>query len=318
MEQEPRINPQVQGLLDAAREAALDPVFTLPVDQARQRMRDAFVSSNPPEDVLKVDELNVPGPLGGITCRLYRPHGGSLPVLLFIHGGGWVLNDLDTHDAVCRRLANQSGAAVVSVDYRRAPEFPYPAGLNDCYAVLSWLVDNGSSLSLNSSRLCVMGDSSGGTYATSLALLARDRGLKAQIALQVLVYPVTDAPDLDRDSYRDRGTGYSLGTEFMQWFWSHYIDDQDLELDDPYLCPLRTPSLVGMPPALVLTAEFDPLRDEGIAYVRKLTEAGVHVDHWHAEDQMHGFIMVTAVVDRARVLLDQIGDTIRDSLSGGN
>jgi len=310
---EPSLDPQAQSLLDAAAASGLPPVFSIPVSEARDRMRAGFISDAPLESVQEVADLVVPAPQGGIRTRLYRPSDGVLPLIVFFHGGGWTLNDLDTHDRVCRRLANSTEAVVLSVDYRRSPEFPYPAPIDDSYLVTVWAIANADRLHVDPARVCVAGDSSGGTNATVVALLARDRGLPP-LRYQVLLYPVTDAPSMESPSYREREVGYSLGRAFMEWFWEQYTTP-GLDLDDPYLCPLRAQNLAGLPPALILTAEFDPLRDEGRRYAERLRDAGVDVEYRNVENQMHGFMMQTAVIDRAAVEFDLVAASIRTALA---
>lgn len=310
---EPILDPQAQALLDAAVASGLPPVFTVSVSEARDRMRAGFITDAPLESVQHVADLLIPAPQGGLMTRLYRPSEGILPLIVFFHGGGWTLNDLDTHDRVCRRLANSTGAVVLSVDYRRSPEFPYPAPIDDSYLATVWASANSDELQIDPQQVCVAGDSSGGTVATVVALLARDRGLPT-LKYQVLLYPVTDAPSTDSPSYREREAGYSLGRAFMEWFWEQYTTP-DLHLDDPYLCPLRAQDLSDLPPALVVTAEFDPLRDEGRRYAERLREAGVEVEYRNVENQMHGFIMQTAVIDRASEEFDRVAGSIRAALA---
>jgi acetyl esterase len=307
---ESSLDVQAQKILEAGVAAGLPPVYTLPPAEARERMRAAFISDAPYETVSSVENVVIPAPVGGIPVRIYRPHSGVLPVIMFFHGGGWVLNDLDTHERVCRRLANATQAAVVSVDYRRAPEAPYPTPIDDCFMATEWVSRQGDKLGFDIDRLCVAGDSSGGTCAAVVSMLARDRGFPNSIRCQVLMYPVTTAPDRGSGSYLTRGIGYSLNADFMDWFWSHYTSGGNAETSDPYLCPLEASSLAGLPPAVVVTAEFDPLCDEGRRYAEKLRADGVKVQHIHAEDQMHGFIMQTAIIDYARELLDVIAEAI--------
>lgn len=310
---QPTLDPQAQAVLDAALKSGLPPVYTLPVDEARQRMRAAFISDRPLEEVAEVKDALIPGPVGGVPIRVYRPESGELPAVVFFHGGGFTLNDLDTHDRVCRRIANGSGTVVVAVGFRRAPEAPYPAPIEDAFLATVWVSAHAQALGIDRDRIAVAGDSSGATTATVVALLARDRGFPT-IRYQALMYPQTYAPDRSRGSYVERGAGYSLNADFVEWIWAHYCPD-GAELDDPYLCPGNAKDLSGLPKALVVTNEFDPLRDEGREYARRLEEAGVDVEYLHVDNQMHGFIMQTAVIDRARELLDGICDTLRKNLA---
>ncbi|MGW1585430.1 alpha/beta hydrolase [Streptomyces sp. NPDC002386] len=297
------LDPQAQALLDAAAASGLPPVHTLPHQEARERMRAAFIQGEP-EPIHKTEDLRIPAEHGAISARLYRPAPAEpLPLVLFFHGGGWTVNDLDTHDRLCSLLANGSHSAVLAVDYRRAPEHKYPAAADDAWTALLWAVGSHHQLAVDPGRIAVAGDSSGGTLAAALALRARDQGGPA-LTQQVLFYPVTDYLDPPTASYVSCATGYSLNLPFMQWSWRNYLP-ATWSRDDAHLFPLRAPSLVGLPPALVLTAEFDPLRDEGIAYAKRLEAAGVPTDHWHFADQMHGFAMQTRAIARAR---EAVGD----------
>lgn len=315
------LDPQAQALLDAAKASGLPPVYQLPVAEARERMRAAFISPDEPIGVHAVEDLVVPGPAGGIPIRIYHPYPPTYavyppspdltPGVLFLHGGGWVVNDIDTHDHLCRRLALESRAVFVSAEYRRSPEHRYPAALEDAYVVWRWMNDRFNQVGLDAKRLAVAGDSSGGTLATALCLLCRDRGAPVPAA-QVLGYVVTRMYD-ETASYDELATGYSLNRDFMHWFLDHYIDART-DRDDPYLFPSRAADLGSLPPALVLTAEFDPLRDEGAEYAEKLRSAGVAAEHWHLENQMHGFLMQDRAIARASETIDNVGRWLADTL----
>ncbi len=303
------LDPQAQALLDKAKAAGASPVYLLPVPQARARMEEVFKNPDSPENVHSVEEVLIPGPIRGLVVRMYRPsERKDLGCLVFIHGGGWTVNSISTHDAVCRRLANLGNCVVLSVDHRMSPEFKYPAALDDTYNALQWALNNGSRFGWDVARVAIGGDSSGGTLATTAALLNRDRG-GPTLAYQVLLYPVTDYYLPGTASYVENATGYSLNRDFMIWFWQNYIPS-GVDFDDPYLCPLRSGNLSGMPSALILTAEYDPLRDEGREYAKKLSAAGVPVDLWHYDNQMHGFILQTRVIDRAREALEKVGQRL--------
>ncbi|AMM31541.1 Lipase/esterase [Sinomonas atrocyanea] len=292
------LNGQAQQLLDTASKAGLPPVYEVPVDEARERMRKGFISGDP-EEIDELRDLRIPGPQGGIPARLYRPASDQrLPLVVFFHGGGWTVNDLDTHDRLCAILAKKSGCAVLSVDYRRSPEAKYPAAVDDAYSAYRWALDNARSLGADANATALAGDSSGGTLAAAVSLLSRDRrGPRADY--QLLLYPALDYFEPSTPSYEERGKGYSLDKRFMEWSWRNYLPDS-WDRDDPYLFPLRAHDLKGLPKTLVLTAEFDPLRDEGTAYAERLQQAGVLVEHIHLDDQMHGFAMQTRAIDRAR------------------
>jgi acetyl esterase len=222
--------------------------------------------------------------------------GAALPLVAFFHGGGWVLCGLDSHDEACRQLANGTGAIVMSVDYRLAPEHRFPTAAEDAYAATRWLADHGADLGGDPARLAVAGDSAGGNLAASVALMARDRGGPA-LVFQLLVYPVLDH-SFDTGSYKENATGYFLTVDAMRWFWAQYLGPHG-DGSDPYVSPLRAADLSGLPPAHVVTAEFDPLRDEGEAYAARLSAAGVPTEARRYDGAFHGFFSMTAVLDAA-------------------
>jgi len=264
------------------------------------RVRAAFAASwrpSPrPEPVESVVDRTVPGPAAEIPVRVYTPHGdGPFPVLVWYHGGGWVLGSLDENDATCRALCNAVGVVVVSVDYRLAPEHRYPAAVEDAYAALTWVAAHGAEIGADG-RVAVGGESAGGNLAAVVSLMARDHDGPA-ISLQLLATPVT-APPSDRPSYVDYGQGHFLDRESMEWFFRQYPRDPS-DLDDPYLAPLAASHLGGLPPALVMTAEYDPLRDEAEEYAHRLLDAGVPVTLLRYEGQIHGFFAL--LVDQLSV-----------------
>jgi acetyl esterase len=300
-----RLDPEAQVLLDVMRAAGAPQPYDLSIAQARESMRAAFVTKGDPIPLHSVEDLSLPSPHGDLAMRLFRPREGVLPIALFLHGGGWIVNDLDTHDRLCRRIAQRSGWALASLDYRRAPEHQHPAPLEDAHLAYRWLLDNAERLSGDSSGVALVGESSGATTAVCLALLLRDLGAPLPL-YQALAYPVTDV--FGRwPSCEERGTGYTLDIGFVRWSFSNYVPPGK-DLDDPYLFPLAAPELGGLPPTLLMTAEFDPLRDEGIAFARALSDGGVDVEHIHVEDQMHGFLLLDRVVMRAGELIDRLAD----------
>jgi acetyl esterase len=301
------LDPEAQDLLDVVNAAGLPPLQTLSVDAARERMRVALVSKADPLPIDHVEDVLLPTASGHLSMRLYRPTRGQLPVALFLHGGGWTVNDLDTHDYLCRYLASRSGCVFASLDFRRAPEHKHPAALEDAYFAYRWLLDNAEHLDLQSTYRAIVGESSGGTTAAGLTLLLRDAGAPLP-SFQVLAYPLVD--HLDRwPSYDDCGIGYTLDRELIKWFCTQYLGTS-YDQEDPYMFPLRTADLSGLPPTLVMTAEFDPLRDEGSAYAQELSKAGVPVEHIHARGQMHGFLLVARAVRSARALVDHLADAL--------
>jgi acetyl esterase len=283
----PDLHPEAKSILDRVD---VPPTHALSVDGAREALRDLLVSDEDPDDDLTVRDLSIPGPEGPETpldVRAYTPDGtDTLPVLVYFHGGGWVRGDLDTHDGLCRLLADAANCVVVSVDYRRAPEHPFPAPVHDAYAATAWAAEYAGIVGGDGDRVAVGGDSAGGNLAAAVTLLARERE-GPNIAHQVLCYPVTDY-DLDTDSYRENAEGYLLSRASMRWYWDRYLDD-GLDGANPYASPLRAPDLSGLPSATVVTAGYDPLRDEGAAYADRLREAGVAVTHADYPGMVHVF-----------------------------
>jgi acetyl esterase len=282
---------------------ALPAMHTLTPVDARAFYRDRRSFTQPPTpEVRVVRELSCEGPRGSIPLRLYRPIGASddrmraLPVLVYYHGGGWTIGDLDTHDVLCRELCNGSGAAVVSVDYRMGPEHPFPAASDDCLAATYWVGSHAADLGLDGSRLAVGGDSAGGNLAAAVAIAARDAG-DLPIAFQLLIYPATDQRRA-HPSHTSNGAGYLLTTETISYYHDNYFDALAHDLDWR-ASPLLRDDLSRLPPALVLTAGFDPLRDEGLAYADRLVEAGNRASYVCFERQIHGFITMGKVIDEA-------------------
>ena len=307
------LDPQAQTLVDAMAKLNLKPIEDSTPEEARESMRSRTAALGPFAEVAAVSEHRVPVTDGKITVRLYSPGGsGPHPVLVFYHGGGWVIGDLDTHDGVCRSLTNAAGCVVASVDYRLAPEAKYPVAAEDSYTALQWIVANAARLKINPWRVAVGGDSAGGNLSAVVALMARDRGGPA-LVYQALIYPVTNH-SLDTPSYHENATGYVLTREAMRWFWRHYLarDEQGRE---PLASPLMAPSLAGLPPALVITAACDPLRDEGEAYAARLRDAGVPVTLTRYDGMFHGFIRMTRFLDKARAAVDEVGGSLRKAFA---
>ncbi|HXC29418.1 MAG TPA: alpha/beta hydrolase [Stellaceae bacterium] len=277
------------------------------------------ILSPPPSPVAEVRDLAIAGPAGGtLPLRIYRGAGTAadtpLPALVFFHGGGWVVGNLDSHDPMCRHLANAAGCTVVAVDYRLAPEHKFPAAVEDCLAATEWVAANAARVGVDGARLAVGGDSAGGNLAAVVSLIARDRGAP-QLCGQALLYPTLDF-GMDRASYRRFAEGYLLTLATMRWFAEAYIrGPQDVE--DWRVSPLRAPDLSGLPPAYVLTAGYDPLGDEGIAYVRRLEETGVAVRHRHLAGQIHGFLLMGKIIRAAGPALDEIAAALRAAFDKG-
>jgi acetyl esterase len=292
------LDPQARMLLDQMQSMGTPPLHTMSVPDARQLMESMNVLIGAGEEVQHVEDRELPGPAGPIPARLYRPAGnGPLPLLVYFHGGGWVLGGLASHDNVCRSLANGAGCAVLAIDYRLAPEHRFPAAVDDCYAATVWAAANAEALGCDPKRIAVGGDSAGGNLAAVISQIAHDRGTPG-LRFQLLAYPATDAA-YDTASYRENATGYLLELEDMHWFYDHYLDAV-ADRSDPRASPLRARDLRGLPPALVITAEFDPLRDEGEAYAGRLREAGVPVTLHRYDGMIHGFFSMGPLLDQGK------------------
>jgi acetyl esterase len=313
--------PEAERELDADARAVLDmvaasgrpPLHLLSVDAARAAVRSSqqILGKTPPP--ARIREIGIPGAGGTIALRIYRPsmvaEDAVLPVLLFLHGGGWMLGDLEYGAWFCASLAEGLRIAVVAVDYRLAPEHPFPAGLDDCLTALEHVRRYAGMLAMDRDRIAIAGDSAGANLAAACALLARDEDLS--LRAQILLYPVTDLAE-ESDSYRRNAEGFGLTADAMRWFREAYLGRADPR--DRRLSPLRAETLEGLAPALVLTCGFDPLCDEGDLYAARLGEAGVVVRHIEYTGQIHGFLMWPKMVAAAERALAQIADELRARL----
>ncbi len=307
------LDPTVKALLDQMAALNMPPMISLSAEQARAMFKATRSPVEALEPVDRIEDRAIPGPAGEIRVRVYTPTSSEpLPVLVYYHGGGWVIGDLDTHDGVCRKLANRAACVVVSVDYRLAPEHRFPAAAEDGYAAAAYVQAHAADFGADASRVAVGGDSAGGNVAAATALIARERGGPA-LAYQVLIYPVTNY-SFDTASYSDNAEGYFLTTDAMRWFWDHYLGGADGT--HPHASPLRAPDLSGLPPAIVITAEFDPLRDEGDAYAARLHAAGVAVKHGRYPGMVHGFVGMHDVIPQGNRAIDECAAALREAFAG--
>jgi len=303
------VDPQVAFVLDLVIKSGRPAYNTLSPKEARQLFRETRPASTPqPPAIGTVRDLSA----DGVPVRVYRPAGvpdaTRLPALVFFHGGGWVIGDLETHDVLCRQLTAEAGITVVAVDYRLAPEHKFPASADDAWTATKWVAAHAGELGVDAAKLAVGGDSAGGNLAAVVALQARDAGAP-KISLQVLLYPVTDV-GAETQSYRDLADGYLLTRDGMRWFIAHYLGKpQDAE--DWRASPSRAKSLAGVAPALVITAGYDPLRDEGDAYAQKLRAAGVNVDSVSFGGMIHGFIPMGKLIDTGNRAVTLIAGSLR-------
>jgi len=304
------LDPQARALIQLMTERQVPPVHTLTPPEARRLYleRRNYTQPDPP----MVGEVRPLRTETGVAMRLYRPVAvGVHPVLVYYHGGGWTIGDLDTHDVLCRQLCASAGVAVVAVDYRLAPEHPFPAAVDDCLAATRWLQAHATSLGLDGLRLAVGGDSAGGNLAAVVSLLLRDLGAPAP-ALQLLIYPATDQR-AGTPSHASKGQGYLLTSDSIGYYRGHYLPRREL-WSDWRASPLLAPDLSNLPQALVLTAGYDPLVDEGRQYADALSEAGNRVQLVCFERQVHGFITMGRVIDEARTAVALCAAALREAL----
>jgi len=306
------VDPQIRLLLDKA--AGLPAIDTLSVAAARERLEAGTAAMARPADIAGVREEIIEGPGGPLRLRIYTPHApGRVPLLVFYHGSGFVLCSLDTHDGMCRNLCAGAGCVVVSVDYRLAPEHKFPAAADDAYAVVEYVANHGEEFACYPRRIAVAGDSAGGNLAAVACLMARDRG-GPPIVCQLLIYPLTDYDD-DRPSLHEYAEDHLLTRPAIEYFWGHYVASPE-EGRHPYASPLTATSLKGLPPAMILTAECDPLRDQGEAYAWRLSESGVPVRLKRYEGAIHVFFQMSGVLDSGKQALADAGAALRTALHG--
>jgi acetyl esterase len=306
------LDPQARALIDLMIERGVPPTHTLTPAQARSFYRDrrGFTQPEPPP-MAEVQDLMA----GSVPVRLYRPTATQTPqpVLVYLHGGGWTIGDLDTHDVLCRQLARDGACAVVSVDYRMGPEHRFPVAVEDCVEAFSWVQAQAQALHLDASRMAVGGDSAGGNLAAALCLVQREAG-RPMPAFQMLIYPATDMRAV-APSHTTNGQGYMLTNDSINWYRGNYIADQ-ADWSDWRASPLLASSHAGLPPALVLTAGFDPLRDEGLQYANALSAAGVPTQYVCFERQIHGFITMGRVIEEAHTAVGLCGVALRRAWGG--
>lgn len=308
------VDPGLRPLLSALAKNPMSFEKMTP-EQAREAFEQTstLLPAPAPVELPSVKDRSIPGPGGEIPLRIYRAHAeGALPTLVYFHGGGWVLGGLDSHDAICRAFAAGADCMVVSVDYRLAPEHPYPAAFDDCYQALCWTAQHADEIGADPARIAVGGDSAGGNLAAATALKARDEKGPA-LVLQLLIYPVLDDCSI-RSSYWRNGDGYFLTRDAMQWFWNHYAPE-DAQRLEPYCRPFAARDLGGLPPALVQTAEFDPLMDEGEDYAWRLDKDGTFVSMKRYDGMIHGYLMMTELAPAAAEAQQEAAQALRKAFA---
>jgi len=307
------LDSQVKAYLDQMAALNVPPLTAFQPHVFREMIAAQNANAPAGEPVAKVENRTIPGPAGEIPVRIYTPEGnGPFPVLVFFHGGGWVICTLDTHDGQCRSLANGAGCVVVSVDYRLAPEHKFPAAPEDCYAATCWVAEHAAELNGDASRLAIGGDSAGGNLTAVVAQMARDHN-GPRLVFQLLIYPATDFTS-QAPSKTENADGYFLTVDDMNWFENHYLNSKADRLN-PLASPLLASDLSNLPPALILTAEYDPLRDEGELYGQRLQEAGVSVTVRRYAGLIHGFFGNAAIVDAAARAVAETSQTLREAFA---
>ncbi len=307
------LHPEAALFLEQVARQSTPSVETLPIELTRRAALMGIRPGPHPPELAKVENRSIPRPDGTLLpVRIYVPVGAGLfGICLYFHGGGWVLNNIDTHDDLVRRLAATSRCVFINVDYRLAPDHKFPAAIDDAYTALTWACETAQEFQGDPGRIAVAGDSAGGNLAAVLCLMSRDRG-GPPIAFQALIYPITDC-DFERPSYRSNAEGYFLTRSEMIWFWNHYVSSPE-QMREPYASPLLAPSLKNLPPATILTAEYDPLRDEGEAYANALQQAGVPVAFHRYPGMIHAFIRRVEQFETARTAIQEIGQQIRAAI----
>jgi acetyl esterase len=310
-------HPQVQAIRDRLDAASIPNLYTLPIEEAREQdIRGIRATGGTPEEVAEVKDFTIPGEAGAISARIYRPSAeGPLPGLVYFFGGGWALGVLDTADAVARVIANRAGCACVTVSYRLAPENKFPAAVHDCYAGAAWVVEHAAELGLDPARIAVGGDSSGGNLTAAVTLMAKEKGTP-QFIHQLLVYPNTDAT-ADTDSMRDVTDEHFFNKNAIAWYWGMYLTSPE-DGQNPLASPLKAADLSGLPPATVITAELDPLRDEAEEYGRRLARSGVPTEIIRYDGMMHGFFTMIGILDTAREAVNTAAGRLSDAFKASD
>lgn len=307
------LDPRAKALLTAFAVAGIPSIKNIPVEHAREMVENGMARmKSPVARVGAVHNITLDGPAGKLPARIYVPEGrGPFPVVIFFHGGGWVFFDLDAYDSICTHLCKSAQSLIISLGYRRSPEYKFPAAIDDCLVASRWIADHCNKWNGDPEHIFLAGDSAGGNLAAVTAIRIRDEG-GPSIRGQVLIYPVTDHYDREKASAREFADGFNLSQEDLHWFWDQYLEDPADGLN-PLASPLLARDLSGLPPALVLVAGYDPLHDDGIEYARRLTAEGVEVKLLNYGDMIHGFISYLGIFRQGKEAIDEIASWIHQS-----
>ena len=307
------LKPELVDFLQARSESGLPEVWQAPVATIRKNLENRAVASGEPEKIFEVIHRYIPGPSSDLPIRIYRPiKGAVLPALVFFHGGGWVLNNLDSYEQAMRSLANKGQFVVIAVNYQKAPELAFPIPFDDCYSTLLWAAENAAMLGIEPSQIGVGGDSAGGNLAAGVAIKARDTG-DVNLAFQLLIYPCNDN-EMNYESAHKNGDGYGLSTRAMKWFWEQYLSKKS-DAKNPYAVPVAAKDFKNLAPAIITTAEFDPLLDDGYIYAELLRKSGVPTIYREYEGVIHGYFTLAGVTPEAEVLHQHVTDEINALLA---
>jgi len=307
------LKPELVDFLQARSESGLPEVWQAPVATIRKNLENRAVASGEPEKIFEVIHRYIPGPTSDLPIRIYRPiKGAVLPALVFFHGGGWVLNNLDSYEQAMRSLANKGQFVVIAVNYQKAPELAFPIPFDDCYSTLLWAAENAAMLGIEPSQIGVGGDSAGGNLAAGVAIKARDTG-DVNLAFQLLIYPCNDN-EMNYESAHKNGDGYGLSTRAMKWFWEQYLSKKS-DAKNPYAVPVAAKDFKNLAPAIITTAEFDPLLDDGYIYAELLRKSGVPTIYREYEGVIHGYFTLAGITPEAEVLHQHVTDEINALLA---
>ena len=307
------LKPELVDFLQARSESGLPEVWQAPVATIRKNLENRAVASGEPEKIFEVIHRYIPGPSSDLPIRIYRPiKGAVLPALVFFHGGGWVLNNLDSYEQAMRSLANKGQFVVIAVNYQKAPELAFPIPFDDCYSTLLWVAENAAMLGIEPSQIGVGGDSAGGNLAAGVAIKARDTG-DVNLAFQLLIYPCNDN-EMNYESAHKNGDGYGLSTRAMKWFWEQYLSKKS-DAKNPYAVPVAAKDFKNLAPAIITTAEFDPLLDDGYIYAELLRKSGVPTIYREYEGVIHGYFTLAGITPEAEVLHQHVTDEINALLA---